>query len=498
MFDFFAHPHPQDDTIKNPFATLTDQYQLSMAYAHWKQGTHQRQANFQLYFRSNPFEGSYAISAGLGSAIEFLNNYVYDEAQLAHIASLKSANGTTLFDADFIDELRQMRFSCDIDAIPEGEVVFPNEPLLQVRGPILQAQLIESTLLNIINFQTLVATKAARMRVVARDDKLFEFGLRRAQGLGALSVARACYIGGFDGTSNVLAGQIFDIPTVGTHAHSWVMAHDSELESFEAFANAMPHNVVLLVDTYDTANGVDNAIKVGQKLQAKGHQLLGVRLDSGDLAYLSQIAREKLDAAGFTDTLIMASNELDEHLIESLKVAQNAKINAWGVGTQLATCHDDPALNGVYKLTAIENKHGEWEDRIKLSEQRSKMTIPGVVNVYRYYNERGQCYADAICRSEESADSIDMIIDPQDSYRRKPIKYASYRSLLTPIYRAGKLVFSPPSLSEIRQSTQRALSTLDQSHKRLRNPHNYAVGLSRQLDARRDKMMQAAKAYYHQ
>lgn len=480
----------------NPLVMMTDQYQLAMACAHWKNGTHERQATFQLYFRRCPFGGSYVINAGLQSAVEYLQNFHFSDEQISHLATLKSASGDCLFPADFLSALSSMTFSCDVDAITEGEVVFPNEPIMQITGPIWQAHIIESTLLNIINFQSLVATKASRIRSAAGDDKLFEFGLRRAQGLAAISVARASFIGGFDGTSNLLAGQLMGIPTVGTHAHSWVMAHDSELAAFAAFADAMPTNCVLLVDTYNTISGIDNAIIIGNKLRERGHDLLGIRLDSGDLAYFSQIAREKLDAAGFPEALIMASNELDEQVIESLKQSQQAKINAWGVGTKLATCYDDAALSGVYKLSAIEQADGHWEDKIKLSEQRAKMTIPGALSAYRYYDDNGRYVADAITQKAEKSDAIRRIIDPQDNLRQKKIKVANSYALLQPLFRNGKLVSVQPTIEDTKALAQSSLSSLDDSHKRLHNPHQYPVGLSEQLDAHRDELMrQAAERY---
>ena len=482
-------------TFSNPLMLHTDQYQLSMAYAYWKQGMAEQESNFQLFFRKNPFGGSFVVSAGLDSAIEYLLNFSFDKKQLDFLGQITDKNGAVLYDQDFLHYLATLQFSCDIDAIPEGSIVFPNEPLLQVRGPILQAQIIETTLLNLINFQSLVATKAARIRVVAGEDSLFEFGLRRAQGLAALSVARASYIGGFDGTSNLLAGQLLGIPTVGTHAHSWVMAHDSEQAAFEAFAAAMPNNCVFLVDTYNTSNGIDTAITVGKQLRARGQDLLGVRLDSGDLAYFSKIARKKLDEAGFKNTKIMASNELDEHVIESLKVSQGAEINAWGVGTKLATCYDDAALSGVYKLSAI-SKNGRWIDKMKLSEQRAKMTIPGIQSVYRYYDDDGAFIADAIAGHKEYPEEINMIVDPHDDLRTKAITSSRFESLLEPLFKQGKLIAERDSLTAIKARAARSLQSLDISHKRLAFPHTYPVGLSTALNQHRDDLMQIANNKY--
>src|SRR5690606_21660222 len=296
-------------------------------------------------------------------------------------------DGSPVFDADFLDYLQKLEFSCDIDAVEEGTVVFPNSPLVRVRGPLIQCQLLETPLLNIINFQTLIATKAARINVAAQGEPVLEFGLRRAQGIdGALAASRAAYIGGCTSTSNVMAGKLFGIPVSGTHAHSWIMSFETEIEAFEAYADAFPDQCIFLVDTYDTLNGVKNAIKVGEILRSKGKQMIGIRIDSGDLAYFSTKARQMLDEAGFPDAKIVASNDLDEHIIASLK-SQDAAINIWGVGTKLVTAYDQPALGAVYKLSAIRNEQGEWEPKVKVSQQSLKINIPGIHNTKRYYSK---------------------------------------------------------------------------------------------------------------
>ena len=339
-------------------ALLTDLYELTMAYGYWKSGKDRDDAVFHLLFREAPFDGGYAIAAGLRDAIRYLEELSFSRDDLDYLRSLTGNDGQRLLPDDFLDTLRDLRFTCDVDAIAEGTVVFAQEPLVRVRGPVAQAQLVESALLNIVNFQTLIATKSARIVYAAQGDQVFEFGLRRAQGNdGAISATRAAYVGGIEATSNVLAGAIHSIPVKGTHAHSWVMSFDRESEAFETYAEVMPNNVLLLVDTYNTLQGVANAIEVARRLRAKGHEFIGIRLDSGDLAYLSIEARGMLDAAGFPNAIITATNDLDEYLISSLK-EQKARIDLWGVGTRLVTAYDQPALGGVYKLGALKRSGG--------------------------------------------------------------------------------------------------------------------------------------------
>lgn len=367
---------------------LTDLYQFTMAYGYWKLGLHDREAVFHLIFRKYPFRSNYAIACGLANVIEFLNNFRFQEEDIDYLRELTALDGSMLFPEDFLNYLRSLRFTCDIDAIPEGTVVFPHEPLLRIKGPLLQGQLLESTLLNIINFQTLIATKASRVYQVAQGDSVLEFGLRRAQGPdGALSASRAAYIGGCEATSNVLAGKTYGIPVCGTHAHSWVTAFEDEKSAFAAYAKVMPNNCILLVDTYDTLSGVQHAIEIGKQLRKNNAVLRGIRLDSGDLASLSIKARAMLDAAGFTETKIIASNSLDEYVIEELK-KRGAPITVWGVGTNLVTAYDHPALDGVYKLSALRNQEGEWEYKIKLSEQAVKVSNPGIYQVRRFFSNQ--------------------------------------------------------------------------------------------------------------
>ncbi len=363
---------------------LNDLYQLTMAYGYWKHGLHGTRAAFHLSFRALPFHGGFAIACGLGTAREWLQEFGFTEGDCQYLSTLEGADGNPLFEPGFLQYLRELRLELDIDAIEEGEVVFAHEPLLRVEGPILHCQLVETALLSILNFQTLIATKAARVCLAARGEAVLEFGARRAQGLdGALSASRAAYIGGVGATSNVLAGKVWGIPVRGTHAHSWVMLFPDELSAFEAYAQALPNNCTFLVDTYDTLEGVRHAIEVGRELRRAGHELSGIRLDSGDLAYLSMEARRLLDEAGFEQANVVASNDLDEGTIESLK-GQGARVNVWGVGTNLVTGGSQSALGGVFKLSAIE-RDGAWQPRLKLSEQTAKVSLPGRLQVRRFF-----------------------------------------------------------------------------------------------------------------
>jgi nicotinate phosphoribosyltransferase len=371
-------------------ALLTDLYQLTMAYGYWRLGRADEEAVFHLFFRRPPFRGGYAIAAGLQPAIEYLTRLRFEADDLEYLATLTGNDGQPLFSGGFLEYLGGLRFTCELDAVPEGTAVFAHEPLLRVRGPILQCQLVETPLLNLLNFSTLIATKAARVCTAAEGEAVLEFGLRRGQGIdGALSAARASYLGGCAATSNVLAGKRYGIPVRGTHAHSWVMSFADEREAFAAYAEALPNNCVFLVDTYDTIEGVRRAIEAGVELRARGHELAGVRLDSGDLARLSQAARAMLDAAGFPAAVVVASNDLDEQEIAALRRG-GARISVWGVGTRLVTAYDQPALGGVYKLAAIRrDASAAWEYRVKLSEDPIKVSNPGIQQVRRYSGADG-------------------------------------------------------------------------------------------------------------
>ena len=457
-------------------ALLTDLYQLTMAYGYWKTGHTAKEAAFHLFFRKAPFQSGYTIAAGLSDAIAWLRELRFAPDDLAYLGSLTGNDGTPLFTREFLAYLAQFEFTCDVDAVPEGTLVFPNEPLLRISGPILQAQIVETALLNFLNFQTLIATKSARICLAAQGEPVLEFGLRRAQGVdGALAASRAAYLGGCAATSNVLAGQLFGIPVRGTHAHSWVMSFDDEPEAFRAYAAAMPNNCVFLVDTYDTLEGVSRAIETGHWLRAQGHEMAGIRLDSGDLAYLSIEARRMLDAAGFAKAIIVASNDLDEHIIASLK-QQGARIGMWGVGTKLVTAFDQPALGGVYKLSAIRDAGEPWQYKVKLSEQSVKVSTPGILQVARF-TRNNELVGDMIFNEIAPPKGPRVIVDPNNTTRRKVIPAdATREDLLVAIFRGGNLVYREPALAEIRGRVQQQLGHLHAGAKRLLNPHEYPVG----------------------
>ena len=471
-------------------ALLTDLYQVTMAAAYLHAGRDDTEAVFHLYFRENPFGGGYAVACGLATALEYLADFTLDESDLAYLGTLAGADGAPLFSAEALDRLAALELSVDVDAVPEGTLVFPNEPLLRIRGPIVQCQLLETPLLNIINFQTLVATKAARVVTAAHGDPVLEFGLRRAQGVdGGVAASRAAYAGGCSATSNVLAGKLFGIPVRGTHAHSWVMAFPSELEAFEAYAEAMPNNVVLLVDTYDTIEGVRNAITVGLQLRAAGRSLAGIRLDSGDLAALSIAARELLDKAGLGDVQIVASNELDEHVVASLK-AQGARIDVWGVGTKLVTAFGQPALGGVYKLSAMRRPGEEWQQRLKVSESTAKATDPGIRQVRRFLSADGSPIGDMIYDTATSLPGPCTMIDHDDPTLRTSFALGTlWEDLLVPAVRAGAVVYDPPPLPHVHACTLAQLDAFGARVTRFLNPHRYPVGLERGLHDLRTRLL---------
>jgi nicotinate phosphoribosyltransferase len=463
-----------------------------MAYGYWKLGRPEQEAVFHLSFRKNPFNGGYAVACGLHDAIDLLSNLRFQAEDLQYLSTLRGNDGRPLFDAGFLDYLRELRFTCDVDAVPEGTVVFPHEPLVRVTGPILQAQIIETPLLNLLNFQTLIATKASRVCQATRGEPVLEFGLRRAQGVdGGLAASRAAYVGGVAATSNVLAGKLFGIPVKGTHAHSWVMSFDDELESFEAYARAMPNNCVFLVDTYDTLQGVRHAVEVGRKLRESGHEMVGIRLDSGDLAYLSIEARKILDEGGFPKAQILASNDLDEHIIASLK-EQGATIAVWGVGTKLVTAYDQPALGGVYKLTAIQDGNA-WRTPVKVSSDTAKITVPGRLGVRRFYDADGTARADMIWDELHPLDGSRVIVDPADSHHRMTIDAAwTAKEVLVPVFRNGERVYDLPTLAEARDHARHELGTLHPAILRQLRPHWYPAGLEWSLHRRRESLIEAA------
>lgn len=464
-----------------------------MAYAYWKAGKENQEAVFHLYFRKQPFDGGFTLACGLNDWATYLSGFRFVASDLAYLSQVRGTDKKPLFPRRFLDYLRELKLKLDVDAVPEGTAVFPQEPLVRVRGPILQAQLVETALLNFVNFQSLIATKAARICQAAEGDPVIEFGLRRAQGVdGAFSATRAAYIGGCAGTSNLLAGQALGIPVAGTHAHSWVMAFDDELAAFKAYAASQPNNSILLVDTYDSLEGVRHAIEVGKLLRRKGHRLAGIRLDSGDLAYLSIEARKLLDAAGFGKVSIVASNDLDEHLIASLK-HQGAAINVWGVGTRLVTASPQAALGGVYKISALRRADGRWEPKLKISDQAAKVTNPGVLQVRRY-RRRKEFVGDAIYDATKPLSNRVTIVDPVDPTRRKHFDPATRsEELLVPVFRDGRLVYQSPELNAIRQRAREQLAALHPGIKRFENPHRYPAGLELGLHELKLRLILRAK-----
>ncbi|MBC8351946.1 MAG: nicotinate phosphoribosyltransferase [Planctomycetes bacterium] len=464
-----------------------------MAYGYWKSARAEREAVFHLFFRTNPFEGGYTIAAGLQYVTDYLTGFRFSEEDIEYLSQLEGNDEQKLFDPEFLEHLAQLKLQVDVDAVPEGTVVFPHEPFVRVKGPILQCQILETALLNFVNFQSLIATKAARIVSATGGDPVLEFGLRRAQGIdGALAASRAAYIGGCSATSNVLAGKLFGIPVRGTHAHSWVMSFDDEMSAFETYAAAMPNNCVFLVDTYDTIEGVRKAIKVGLKLRNLGHEMAGIRLDSGDLAYLSIDARRLLDEAGFPDAAIVASNDLDEGIIANLK-EQDAKIAVWGVGTKLVTAYDQPALGGVYKLGAMKNDSGEWEPKVKLSEQVIKTSTPGMLQVRRFCDSAGPI-ADMIYNELGSEPADAAMIDPLDPTRRRQFdRSTSSDDLLIPVVRAGELVQTAENLDTIRSRADRQLNMFHTGIRRHLNPHQFPVGLEQNLHDLKKKLILKAR-----
>jgi len=474
-------------------ALLTDLYELTMANGYWKSGTADKEAVFHLFFRTAPFGSGFTLACGLAAVCDWLLEFRFTQSDLDYLATLTGQDQQPLFEPEFLHHLGELRLECDVDAVPEGTVVFPHEPLLRVQGPILQAQLLETALLNFVNFQSLIATKAARVCLAARGEPVIEFGLRRAQGMdGGLTASRAAYVGGCVGTSNVLAGKVYGIPVKGTHAHSWVMSFHTELDAFAAYAKAMPNNSIFLVDTFDSLDGVRHAAEIGLQLRAAGHELAGIRLDSGDLAFLSIQARKILDEAGFPDAVIVGSNDLDEHIIESLK-QQGATINVWGVGTKMVTGGTHPALGGVYKLSAVRGPGGAWENKVKLSEQAVKVTTPGIQQVRRFRSDT-EFVGDAIYDLSQSAPKTFTMVDPLDPTRRKPFSPETpSEDLLVPIFRRGWLVYEAPTLEQVRARARQQLDSLHPGIKRRVNPHQYPVGLELGLNELKTRLVLQAR-----
>ena len=465
---------------------LTDLYQLTMMNGYLRNGKQEDVAVFDLFFRRNNVI-TYSVAAGLEQAVDYIRGIRFSEEDIAYLRSLG------LFDEEFLEYLRTFRFTGDLYAVPEGTVVFPEEPIITVRAPILEAQFVETALLNIVNHQTLIASKSAKVAYAAKGDTVMEFGLRRAQGPDAgVYGARASVIGGCRSTSNVLAGKLFDIPVAGTHAHSWVMNFPSEYEAFRAYAKLFPDACLLLVDTYDTLrSGVPNAIRVFDELRAAGHEPKGIRLDSGDLAYLSKRARKMLDDAGYPNAIICASGDLDEYLINSLK-NQGAKIDLWGVGTKLITSADMPALGGVYKLSALYPAGGGMIPKIKLSDNSDKITNPAFKDVYRIYDKKsGKAEADLIVvRGEKIDESKPLtIFHPKETWKRTTFTDYRVRPLTEQVLRGGELVRPLPSLADICAYAEREKESFWDEYKRPDNPHVYKVDLSQQLFDIKNKLI---------
>ena len=473
---------------------LTDLYQITMAQGYWECGTADTQACFHMYFRDYPFKGGYAVACGMAQLADLVDGFTFAPDDIDYLASLPAPGGGNLFKREFLDHLASLRLSVDIEAVPEGTIVFPNEPLVRVTGSILECQLLETPLLNCVNFETLIATKAARI-CLAAESPVAEFGLRRAQGAaGGVWASRAAVVGGCASTSNVLAGKLFGIPVSGTHAHSWVMSFPDELSAFRAYAQAFPNNCVLLVDTYDVEQGIKNAITVGLEMRERGERLTGIRIDSGDLAWLAKMARRMLDEAGLDDCGIVLSNDLDEYTINSIR-SEGAQVASWGVGTKLATAYDQPTLGGVYKLSATRGADGAWIDHIKMTESAAKLTIPGVLDVRRYYHDDGRIAGDMVFDVNAGIAEGEVIVDPVDDMRRKRLEGKRFETLFKPLARAGETVL-PPEARDAMAAQVRAregLATLDESQKRMLNPHTYPVGLERTLFERRHDLVLALR-----
>ncbi|MDO5301357.1 MAG: nicotinate phosphoribosyltransferase [Tissierellia bacterium] len=474
-----------DFTEKNNYTLLADFYEFTMGNGYLENGRADEIVYFDMFFRSVPDEASYAIIAGLEPLIEYMENLHFEEEDIDFLRS------KGLFSEEFLDYLRNFKFACDVWALPEGTVAFPQEPLVTIRGPVIQAQLLETMVLLTINHQSMIVTKANRIVTAAQSRPVAEFGSRRAQGYsGANLGARAAYIGGCSGTANTLADFQYGVPAKGTMAHSWVMMFDTELEAFRAYAKVYPDSCLLLVDTYDVLKqGIPNAITVFNELREGGHEPLGIRIDSGDIAYLSKMARQMLDEAGFEKVQIMASNSLDEYVIEDI-LQQGARVDSFGVGERLITSKTDPVFGGVYKLVGTE-RDGQFIPKIKVSENVAKITTPGFKNIYRFYDKtNNKALADVITLHDEVIPEDEYeIFHPLFTWKRKTLKNYEARPLMKQIYDHGKLVYELPSLEEIRENVQRELSTFWEEVKRLRNPHEYIVDLSKPLWKMKDELL---------
>lgn len=474
--------------MRRELALHTDKYQINMMYAHWVNGSHKRKAVFEAYFRKLPFGNGFAVFAGLERIAQYISELRFTEEDIRYLSEQEENYAPA-----FLEELLQFHFQGSIHSMKEGALVFPDEPLIRVEGTIMEAQLVETAILNFMNYQTLIATKASRIKQVAPDDILLEFGTRRAQEAdAAVWGARAAYIGGFHATSNMLAGKMFGIPTKGTHAHSWVQSFASEQEAFDAYAKVLPDGVTLLVDTFDTLrSGVPHAINTAKKLEAEGKRMNGIRLDSGDLAYLSRQARKMLDEAGLQYVKIVASNDLDENTIMNLK-SQGAAIDTWGVGTQLITASDQPSLGGVYKLVEMESPSGEMVPTIKISSNPEKVSTPGKKEVFRIVGTNGKALADYISFPEETGPRSGArlkLFNPLHPYMRKHVERYEALPMLEPIYVNGFQVYKLPELDEIRRYHQEQLDLFWPEYLRILNPEVYRVNLSEQVWDRKQQLI---------
>ena len=483
-----------DQTKPTDVALNTDLYELTMAQGFWESGLVDSIGCFNVFFRDNPFGGGYAIACGMGQIADLVENFRFEEESINYLASIQAPGGGPMFKQGFLDYLRDFRMRVSVAAIPEGELVFPREPMVRVIGPVIDCQLLETALLNLVNFQTLVATKTARVVQAAEGHPVSDFGLRRAQGPdGGLAVARASFIGGATNTSNVLAGRIYDIPVFGTHAHSWVMAFPSEVEAFRAFAASSPKNCVFLLDTYDVHQGIQNAITVAKEMEERGERLAAIRIDSGDLAKLSKETRKAFDEAGLPYVKISVSNDLDEYTIQSL-FAQGAPIDSFGVGTKLATCDPQPSLGGVYKLSATRAAGDEaWRPVMKISEQFYKRTIPGVQHIRRYFDPSGCPVADMIVVDEVEHAGSTKIVDILDPLTIYDMSGYDYAELLVPLVEDGVRVSEPDSIRTAKTRCKDALMHLDPAVKRFLNPQTYPVGLEEGLAELRHDLARNAK-----
>lgn len=468
---------------------LTDLYQLTMINGYFENNVHNDIVVFDMFFRKNACKGGYTIVCGIDQLVDYINNLSFSDSDLDYLRSLN------LFSEKFLSFLKEFKFTGDIYAVHEGTVMFPNEPIIRIKAPLYQAQLIETAVLTIINFQSLIASKASRVCFAAQGDSVLEFGLRRAQGPDAgIYGARAAIIGGCSATANTLAGKMFDIPVVGTHAHSWVQKFDSEFESFEAYSKIYPDKCLLLVDTYDVLNsGLPNAIKIFKDLRSNGFEPVGIRLDSGDLDYLSKECKKILDAEGFDNIKITASNDLDEYSISELK-SSGSPINSWGVGTKLITSADSPSLGGVYKLVAS-YKNGEFEPKIKISEDPEKITNPGFKKVVRIYNSQGKAEADLVMLEDEVLDTTKplTVFHPVYSWKKKTFKNYTIRELLEPLFIKGECIYKHKSVLEIKGYTRNELNTLWREYRRILYPQTYKVDLSEKLWNLKNSMLDTKK-----